>query len=99
MLYVIYAEDVANSLPLRLSVRPAHLERLESLKQQGRLVVAGPCPAIDSPTPGESGFTGSVIIAEFDSLSAAQQWADTDPYIGAGVFKNVVVKPFSQTLP
>ncbi|MFA3790116.1 YciI family protein [Aliiglaciecola sp. SL4] len=99
MLYVIYAEDVANSLPLRLSVRPAHLERLESLKQQGRLVVAGPCPAIDSATPGEAGFTGSVIIAEFDSLSAAQQWADNDPYIGAGVFKSVVVKPFSQTLP
>ena len=80
MFYIIYSEDVENSLALRLSVREDHLDRLRALQAQGKLLVAGPCPAIDSENPGDAGFTGSVIIAEFDSLVAAQQWADQDPY-------------------
>jgi uncharacterized protein YciI len=99
MLYVIIGEDVANSLPLRLQARPDHLARLEALKQAGRLVVAGPNPAIDSNDPGEAGFSGSIIIAEFDSLAAAQQWADADPYMAAGVYASVTVKPFKRVLP
>ena len=99
MLYIIYSQDVENSLPLRKKARPAHLERVELLKQQGRLVIAGPCPAIDSEDPGEAGFTGSLIIAEFDSLEAAQTWADTDPYVSAGVYQSVSVKPYKQVLP
>ncbi len=99
MFYIIYSEDVENSLALRLSVREDHLDRLRALQTQGKLLVAGPCPAIDSENPGDAGFTGSVIIAEFDSLVAAQQWADQDPYIAAGVYKNVTVKPYKKVLP
>ncbi|TRY30355.1 YciI family protein [Aliiglaciecola sp. M165] len=99
MLYIIYSQDVENSLPLRKQARPAHLKRVEVLKQQGRLVIAGPCPAIDSDDPGEAGFTGSLIIAEFDSLDAAQAWADSDPYVSAGVYQSVSVKPYKQVLP
>ena len=99
MFDIIYSEDVENSLALRLSVREDHLDRLRALQAQGKLLVAGPCPAIDSENPGDAGFTGSVIIAEFDSLVAAQQWADQDPYIAAGVYKNVTVKPYKKVLP
>ncbi len=99
MFYVIYSEDVENSLSLRLSVREHHIERLKALQIQGRLLLAGPCPAIDSEEPGEAGFTGSLIVAEFDSLSAAKAWADDDPYISAGVYKNVTVKPYKKVLP
>lgn len=99
MLYAIVATDVANSLEKRLEARPAHLERLTALKNEGRVVLAGPLPAIDSNDPGAAGFTGSLIVAEFASLSAAQAWADADPYIKAGVYDNVVVKPFKQVLP
>ncbi|MBF8673980.1 MULTISPECIES: YciI family protein [Pseudomonas] len=99
MLYAIIASDVANSLEKRLAARPAHIERLQQLKAQGRVVLAGPHPAIDSNDPGEAGFSGSLIVAEFDSLSAAQAWADADPYIAAGVYDQVVVKPFKQVLP
>ncbi|KMM83122.1 hypothetical protein SAMN04490203_3173 [Pseudomonas taetrolens] len=99
MLYAIIATDVANSLDARLAARPAHLERLNLLKEQGRLVLAGPHPAIESNDPGPAGFTGSLVVAEFDSLSAAQAWADADPYVGAGVYANVVVKPFKKVLP
>lgn len=99
MLYAIISEDVENSLAKRLPVRPAHLERVEKLKDQGRLIIAGPHPAIDSEDPGEAGFTGSLIIAEFDSLEAASAWADDDPYVKAGVYSRVTVKPFRQVLP
>ncbi|HPY39458.1 MAG TPA: YciI family protein [Thiolinea sp.] len=99
MLYVIIGEDHANSLSKRLAARPAHLERMQALQAQGRLVLAGPNPAIDSIDPGEAGFTGSVIIAEFESLAAAQAWADADPYIAAGVYQRVSVKPFKKVLP
>lgn len=96
MLYIIYAEDNADSLEKRTSVRPAHLARLQLLQDEGRLIVAGPMPAVDSNDPGVAGFTGSAIIAEFSSLEAAQSWAEADPYIAAGVYKNVVVKPFKR---
>lgn len=99
MWYAIVSEDVANSLEKRQSARPAHLERLETLKAEGRLLVAGPFPAIDSETPGDAGFTGSLVIAEFDSLEAAQAWADADPYMAAGVYQNVMVKPYKKVLP
>lgn len=99
MYYAIISQDVENSLPLRKTARPAHIERLEQLKSEGRLLLAGPCPAIDSPDPGEAGFTGSVVIAEFDSLEAAQTWADADPYVAAGVYDKVTVKPFKPVLP
>ena len=99
MYYLIYSEDVENSLPLRLSVREQHLARLSSLQDQGRLLVAGPCPAIDTENPGDAGFTGSLIIAEFDSLSDAQIWANDDPYIAVGVYKKVTVKPYKKVLP
>ena len=99
MLYVIIGQDVDNSLGSRLAARPAHVERLQLLREQGRLVIAGPNPAIDSNDPGEAGFTGSVIIAEFDSLAAAQAWANADPYLAAGVYQQVTVKPFKQVLP
>jgi uncharacterized protein len=99
MLYVIYSEDVENSLPLRKQTRPAHLARIQTLVDQGRVMVAGPCPAIDSEDPGEAGFTGSVVIAEFANLEEAQTWADTDPYMLAGVYARVVVKPFKKVLP
>ena len=99
MLYVIYAEDIANSLEKRLSVRPAHLARLQLLHDEGRLLTAGPMPAVDSNDPGAAGFSGSLVVAQFDSLSAAQAWADADPYVAAGVYANVIVKPFKQVLP
>ena len=99
MLYSIVTQDVENSLPIRKETRPAHLARLEALKEEGRLVVAGPCPAIDSAQPGEAGFTGSLIVAEFESLEAAQSWADADPYAKAGATASVEVKPFLQVLP
>ncbi|HKS15588.1 MAG TPA: YciI family protein [Pseudomonas sp.] len=99
MLYAIIASDVADSLEKRLAARPAHIERLQQLKAEGRVVLAGPHPAIDSNDPGAAGFSGSLIVAEFDSLTAAQAWADADPYIAAGVYDKVVVKPFKQVLP
>lgn len=98
MLYAIISEDVDNSLPLRMKARPDHLKRLQQLKDEGRLVLAGPCPAIDSNEPGEAGFTGSLVVAEFSSLEEAQAWADSDPYIEAGVYHQVFVKPFKQVL-
>lgn len=99
MYYAILCEDVANSLPMRQSARPAHLARLQDLADQGRLLAAGPHPALDTGDPGEAGFTGSLIIAEFDSLEAATAWADSDPYVDAGVFKKVTVKPYKLVLP
>ena len=99
MWYAIISQDIENSLPLRKEARPAHLKRLEALKNEGRLLIAGPHPAIDSDDPGEAGFTGSLVVAEFDSLDAAQAWADADPYVAAGVYANVVVKPFKKVLP
>ena len=99
MLYAIIGEDVANSLEKRLPVRPAHLQRLQALKDEGRLVLAGPHPAIDNNDPGPAGFSGSLIVAEFSSLGAAQQWADADPYNAAGVYASVKVKPFRKVLP
>ncbi|WKE66922.1 YciI family protein [Gallaecimonas kandeliae] len=99
MLYMIASEDVPHSLPLRQPARPAHLERLKLLQEAGRLVLAGPLPAIDANDPGEAGFTGSLVVAEFDSLAEAQAWADADPYVEAGVYQKVVVKPFKKVLP
>ena len=99
MWYVIFSQDVENSLERRLSVREKHLARLTDLQAQGRLLVAGPNPAIDSENPGEAGFTGSTVIAEFNSLEDAKSWADADPYIDAGVYQNVIVKPFKKALP
>lgn len=99
MWYVIFSQDVENSLPLRLQVREQHLARLRELDAEGRLLVAGPNPAIDSEDPGESGFTGSTVIAKFDNLDDAKRWADADPYIAAGVYKDIIVKPFKKVLP
>lgn len=99
MLYSIVGTDVENSLQARLDARPDHVSRLIALKDAGRLVLAGPNPAIDSEDPGENGFTGSIIIAEFASLEEAQAWADEDPYIISGVYQSVLVKPFKQVLP
>ncbi|KKD00585.1 YciI family protein [Photobacterium halotolerans] len=99
MWYVIFSQDVENSLERRLSVRENHLARLKALQDEGRLLVAGPMPAIDSDNPGEAGFTGSTVIAEFGSLEEAQAWADADPYIEAGVYDKVIVKPFKKVLP
>ncbi len=99
MYYTIYAKDVANSLNNRLDTRHAHLKRLNELLHQGRLLVAGPNPAIDSDEPGAAGFSGSLIIAEFDSLEAAQLWADADPYLLAGVYESVEIKPYKKVLP
>lgn len=99
MLYAIISEDVEDSLQKRLSVRPAHLARLQDLQEAGRLILAGPHPAIDSENPAEAGFTGSLIIAEFASLEDAQTWANTDPYLDAGVYARVVVKPFKKVFP
>ncbi len=99
MWYVIFSQDVENSLEKRLSVREKHLARLKTLQDEGRLLVAGPMPAIDSENPGEAGFTGSTVIADFASLEQAQAWADADPYIDAGVYENVIVKPFKKVLP
>lgn len=99
MLYMILGEDAPGALDQRLAVRPAHLRRIEDLKREGRLILAGPCPAIDSPDPGPAGFTGSLIVAEFPSLADAQAWAGADPYVTAGVFAGITVKPFRKTLP
>jgi len=99
MLFAIISEDVNDSLQKRLSVRPAHLQRLQDLQDAGRLILAGPHPAVESENPGEAGFTGSLIIAEFDNLAAAQQWADSDPYNAAGVYAKVTIKPFKKVFP
>lgn len=99
MFYMIYSEDVANSLEKRLATRPAHLARLEQLKSEGRLLLAGPLPAIDSLDPGAVGFSGSLVVAEFASLAEAQAWADADPYLAAGVYARSTVKPFKKVLP
>lgn len=98
MFYAIISEDVPDSLPLRKGARPQHLARLHQLKDDGRLLLAGPHPATDSDDPGEFGFTGSLIVAEFDSLKSATEWADNDPYVAAGVYHNVQVKPFKKVL-
>ncbi len=99
MLYAIISEDVEDSLTKRMAVRPEHLARLQVLKDQGRLVIAGPHPKIDSNDPGPSGYTGSLIIAEFASLDEAQEWASQDPYIDAKIYRKVTVKPFKKTMP
>lgn len=99
MWYMISSQDVENSLEKRMSVRADHLARLQTLADAGRLLVAGPHPAIDSDNPGSAGFTGSLVVAEFDSLADAQTWADADPYIAAGVYAHVIVKPFKRVLP
>jgi uncharacterized protein len=98
-LYAIISEDVEDSLGKRMSARPAHIKRLQVLQAEGRLVLAGPHPAIDSDNPGDAGFIGSLVVAEFDNLQAAQQWADSDPYNDAGVYAKVTVKPFKKVLP
>ena len=99
MLYAIISEDIEQSLGKRLPARPAHIQRLQTLQDEGRLVLAGPHPAIDSDNPGEAGFTGSLVVAEFDNLQAAQQWADSDPYNDVGVYIKVTVKPFKKVFP
>ncbi|HSC76264.1 MAG TPA: YciI family protein [Pseudomonadales bacterium] len=99
MWYAIIGTDVADSLEKRLQARPAHLERLQALKNTGRLLLAGPFPNIDNEDAGAAGFSGSLIVAEFSSLAEAQQWADADPYITAGVYTSVTVKPFKKVLP
>jgi len=99
MLYAIICEDVPNSLPLRMAARPAHLERLQAMVDAGRIILAGPHPAVDSADPGTAGFTGSLIVASFDTLQEAQDWANADPYVSGGVFAKVTVKPFRKVLP
>ena len=99
MWYAIISEDIENSLEKRGLARPAHLDRLNALKEAGRLLIAGPHPAIDNNEPGEAGFTGSLVVAEFDSLADAQSWADADPYVAEGVYAAVTVKPFKKVLP
>jgi uncharacterized protein YciI len=99
MLYTIISTDVENSLKKRLSVRPKHIQRLKKLADEGRLVLAGPHPAIDNEDPQDAGFTGSLIVAEFVNLAQAQAWADTDPYVASGAYQSVVVKPFKRVLP
>jgi uncharacterized protein YciI len=99
MLYAIVGQDVPDSLERRLAARPAHLERLNALQAAGKLLLAGPFPALDSADPGPAGFTGSLIVAEFDSLAAARGWADADPYVATGVYASVSVKPFKKVLP
>ena len=96
MWYVIFSQDVENSLEKRLGARPAHLARLQELQDEGCLLTAGPMPAIDSNDPGEAGFSGSTVIAEFESLQQAQDWADADPYVDAGVYKQVTIKPYKK---
>ena len=99
MLYAILAQDVPNSAPLRKTARPAHIERLEKLVAEGRVIVAGPLPAVDAEDPGEAGFTGSLTVAEFASLEEATAWAESDPYADAGVYESISVKPFKQVFP
>ncbi len=99
MLYAIISEDKPDSLPRRIEARPAHLARLQQLQDEGRLILAGPHPAVDSEDPGQAGFTGSLVVAEFIDLESAQQWADADPYIAADVYANVTVKPFKKVFP
>ena len=99
MLYAIFGQDVEDSLPLRQNARPAHLQRLDTLQAAGRLLLAGPLPDVDAHDPGAAGFSGSLIVAEFDSLSAAKAWADADPYVAAGVYAQVEVRPFKQVFP
>lgn len=99
MLYVIIGQDAPNSLDKRMAARPAHLARLQALQDEGRLLLAGPFPAVDAVDPGAAGFTGSLIVAEFASLRAAQEWADADPYAAAGAFRQITVKPFRKVLP
>ena len=99
MSYAIIGEDIPNSLEKRLAVRPAHLQRIQALQEEGRLLLAGPYPAIDSPDPGPAGFSGSLIVAEFASLEAARAWAEADPYTTTGVFAKLTVKPFKKVLP
>jgi hypothetical protein len=99
MFYMIYSEDVSDSLEKRLATRPAHIARLEQLKNEGRLLLAGPTPAIDSLDPGAAGFSGSLVVAEFAGLAEAQNWADADPYLAAGVYARSIVKPFKKVLP
>ena len=99
MLYAIISQDTPNSLALRLETRPAHVDRLNVLLDEGRLILAGPHPAVDNDDPGDAGFTGSLVVAEFESLAAAQTWADADPYRAAGVYATVTVKPFKKVLP
>jgi uncharacterized protein YciI len=98
-LYAFISEDIPGTLDKRLAARPAHLQRLQTLRDAGRLILAGPHPAIDSEDPGDDGFSGSLVVAEFDSLQAARDWADEDPYVSAGVYAQVVVKPFKKVLP
>ena len=99
MWYAIEGHDAEAALPKRLAVRQQHLARLHELREQGRLLLAGPCPAIDAEDPGEAGYSGSIVIAEFDSLAAARAWADADPYVAAGVYMSVDVRPFRKVLP
>ena len=99
MFYAIISQDVEDSLAARLTTRPAHLDRLEILKSEGRLLLAGPHPAVDNEDPGDAGFTGSLVVAEFGSLEEAKSWADADPYVAAGVYAHVTVKPFKKVLP
>lgn len=99
MLYAIISEDKADSLPRRLEVRPSHLARLQALQDEGRLILAGPHPAVDSEDPGEAGFSGSLVVAEFADLAAAEAWAEADPYLAADVYAKVSVKPFKKVMP
>ena len=99
MLYAIISEDAADSLPRRKVARPDHIKRLDKMQEEGRLVIGGPLPAIDSDDPGEAGFTGSLVVAEFDSLEEAEAWAKEDPYVKAGVYESSIVKPFKQVYP
>lgn len=99
MLYAVISQDAADTLEKRMAARPQHLKRLEQLRDEGRLILAGPHPAIDNEDPGSAGFTGSLVVAEFDSLEDARTWANADPYLAAGVYERVSVKPFKKVLP
>ena len=99
MLYAIISQDIENSLSKRMEARPDHVARLNELKDEGRLILAGPHPAIDVSEPGDAGFSGSLVVAEFDDLQKAREWANADPYVAAGVYSSVVVKPFNKVLP
>jgi uncharacterized protein YciI len=99
MLYTFISQDAANTLEKRMAARPEHVKRLQQLRDEGRLILAGPHPAIDSDDPGPAGFTGSLVVAEFDSLEDARRWANADPYLAAGVYEQTTVKPFKKVLP